>query len=316
MSTETEQQEQVVTEETSQVLVGDLLREQREKQGMTQQEVADRLRLRLSIIKSIDENNLEFDQVATFTRGYLRSYAKAVSLDEKVLMQALDGAEEAQHAPQAMQSFSRKTKRDRHDRRIMKLSWVIFVAIFGISAVWWYQNQQDTLEEASQQDAAQLEMSEPVAGVAQPLQLGDESVTEEVQPEPVAVDEPVVQETEEVTTSATEETAAPELVVEDVTPEPVAQPLVVAEPPAPQPVTAGGLLVMNFAADCWVQVKDASGKTLVTGVKKAGQNLQVQGQTPYSVVLGAPEGVKMTFASEPVDLSGYTSGKVARFTLP
>ncbi|MGL5109148.1 MAG: RodZ domain-containing protein, partial [Vibrio ordalii] len=29
-----------------------------------------------------------------------------------------------------------------------------------------------------------------------------------------------------------------------------------------------------------------------------------------------PESVSMTFASEPVDLSGYTSGKVARFTLP
>lgn len=63
-------------------------------------------------------------------------------------------------------------------------------------------------------------------------------------------------------------------------------------------------------------MKDASGKTLSTGVKKAGQSVSVSGQRPYKLVLGAPEGVSITLASEPVDLSGYTSGKVARLTLP
>ncbi|CSC30054.1 Putative HTH-type transcriptional regulator yfgA [Vibrio cholerae] len=73
---------------------------------------------------------------------------------------------------------------------------------------------------------------------------------------------------------------------------------------------------MNFSADCWIQVKDATGKTLSTGVKKAGQSVSLSGQRPYKLVLGAPEGVSITLASEPVDLSGYTSGKVARLTLP
>jgi cytoskeleton protein RodZ len=73
---------------------------------------------------------------------------------------------------------------------------------------------------------------------------------------------------------------------------------------------------MSFSADCWIQVKDATGKTLAIGVKDAGYSLTLAGEPPYSIILGAPEGVTMTFASEPVDLSGYTSGKVARFTLP
>jgi cytoskeleton protein RodZ len=75
-------------------------------------------------------------------------------------------------------------------------------------------------------------------------------------------------------------------------------------------------LVMQFSADCWIQVKDAAGKTLSTGIKKVGQTLNFSGTAPYKVILGAPESVSMTFASEPVDLSGYTSGKVARITLP
>ncbi|WP_229767170.1 RodZ domain-containing protein, partial [Vibrio cholerae] len=101
---------------------------------------------------------------------------------------------------------------------------------------------------------------------------------------------------------------------------PVTQPE--AAPSAPsQPVSsstesASALLVMNFSADCWIQVKDATGKILSTGVKKAGQSVSLSGQRPYKLVLGAPEGVSITLASEPVDLSGYTSGKVARLTLP
>lgn len=311
MSTEQEETVKVEVEETSQVLVGDLLREQREKRGMTQQEVADRLCLKLSMVKSIDQNNLEFDQVATFTRGYLRSYAKVVGLDEKVLLAALDGAGEAQHVPQEMQSFSRKTRRDRHDRRIMKISWLIFAIIFGISAIWWYQNQQDTLEESSLQDA-----NEPVAGVVQPLLLDQDEATENaaVETEPASEQLPttaVLDDAEPVTEQA--EAVTIEL-AEPVVEEPA--PVAVASAPETEVAGAEPSLAMSFDADCWVQVKDASGNTLVTGVKKAGQSLNVKGQTPYSIVLGAPEGVKMTFASEPVDLSGYTSGKVARFTLP
>ena len=72
---------------------------------------------------------------------------------------------------------------------------------------------------------------------------------------------------------------------------------------------------MSFTTDCWIQVKDANGKTLVVGTRKPGQDVSLIGEAPFSIILGAPEGVSMTFASEPVDLSGYTAGKVARFTL-
>ncbi|WP_407047469.1 RodZ domain-containing protein [Vibrio cholerae] len=58
------------------------------------------------------------------------------------------------------------------------------------------------------------------------------------------------------------------------------------------------------------------GQNTVNGCEKAGQSVSLSGQRPYKLVLGAPEGVSITLASEPVDLSGYTSGKVARLTLP
>jgi len=325
MSTETENNNTEMEQPLPPVTqAGDLLREKREKLGLSQKEIADRLRLRLSIIESIDNNNYEFDQVATFTRGYLRSYAKAVSLDEKLVLSALNHTNEAQHTEQEMQSFSRKTKREKNDSRIMKLTWAIFVVIIGISSIWWYQNQQDTLNETIDEGSVEINITEEPAS---PAVISEPVVEQEaidlvpVEQETVVIEEtpaePAGQATPaqeaEVTAEASEQPEVVEAVAETATETeaPVAEQ---ASTPTTDSVVSP--LTMSFRADCWIQVKDATGATLATGVKKAGREFELLGEAPFSIILGAPEGVSMTFAGEPVDLSGYTSGKVARFTLP
>ena len=149
--------------------------------------------------------------------------------------------------------------------------------------------------------------------------VGEDAI-EALDSTPAPVTEEVVS-TEPVTTEIVEETQ-PVQPVQPTQPAPVSEtkevvkPEPVKETATTEQVAAANLLVMSFTDDCWIQVKDASGKTLSTGVKKAGQSLNLSGNLPYSVILGAPENVSMTLASEPVDLSGYTSGKVARFNLP
>jgi cytoskeleton protein RodZ len=331
MSTEIENNEkEELVENVSTVQAGDMLRNKREELGMSQEEIADRLRLRLSIIKSIDENNYEFDQVATFTRGYLRSYAKAVSLDEKEVLASLDGFKEAQHSDHQMQSFSRKTKREKHDSRIMKLTWVIFVVIIGISSVWWYQNQQDTLMDVSETEVPLETVADEVVEIAPALNANepaspDRSQFEQSEPNVEAITVPATTEVSEATSvNPTEE------IVEDVaessqegTSEVVAevvaeveQEIVITEVESEPVEKSDNELFLSFSADCWIQIKDADGKSLATGVKKAGTTLRFSEKAPYSIILGAPEGVSMTFANEPVNLSGYNTGKVARFTLP
>ncbi|CAH6856008.1 putative Cytoskeleton protein RodZ [Vibrio chagasii] len=298
---------------------GTLLKNQREALGLTQKQISDRLKLRISLIQQIEENQFESDQVATFMRGYIRSYAKYVNLDEKVVLNALRHSGDAQHEDQEMLSFSRKTKTEKHNSRIMLLTWGIFAVIVGISSLWWWQNQQqDTLS----QSLANTESSEELA------------VEESLDPEFASL-EVIEAEQNDAAASVIEDTeglaaisdAADTSAALDVTDE---QPAVDAEPAVeletveattapettPTPEVTTKALTMQFTADCWIQVKDATGKTLSTGIKKAGQSLNLSGTAPYKVILGAPEGVSMTFASEPVDLSGYTSGKVARITLP
>ena len=330
MNTEHKEQENPIVEETSTVEQeaafvepGTLLREKREALGLTQQQVADRLRLRLSIVQNLEANNFESDLVATFIRGYLRSYAKAVGLKESEVLQAYEKSTAAEPQEQTMQSFSKKTKRAKHDSHIMTITWVILVILIGMSSLWWWQNHRDSGFEADKDaevsavlsNESSLQDSRNDQEFATVSELTEESGEEPVEPFSPADEVQAVEQTEEPA-------------VEDVEPAiseqaPVAaeeEPAVVEEPVAEAPVVeqadASNLLTLSFSADCWIQVKDATGKTLSTGIKQAGQTLNLRGQKPLQVILGAPESVSMTFASEPVDLSGYTSGKVARLTLP
>ena len=310
MNTEHETQTQPKETVAPAIEAGTLLKNKRESLGLTQKQISDRLKLRVTLIQQIEENQFESDQVATFMRGYIRSYAKYVNLDEKVVLNALHHAGDAQHQEQEMLSFSRKTKTEKHNSRIMILTWSIFAVIAGISSLWWWQNQQqDTLS----QFLANTESSE---GLVVEEALDPELTSLEViEAEQNTAQLSATESTDELTVISAAEASENIEQAEDT--QDVAEvPPVAAESETVTPEPVANELVMQFSADCWIQVKDAAGKTLSTGIKKAGQTLNLSGTAPYKVILGAPEGVSMTFASEPVDLSGYTSGKVARITLP
>ncbi len=87
-------------------------------------------------------------------------------------------------------------------------------------------------------------------------------------------------------------------------------------PTAPVTVAAGeGLLQINFSADCWVQVADASGRVLVSVVKHKGESLQMTGKAPLDLRLGFARGAQVTYNGAPVSLTAVTSGGTARIKL-
>ena len=266
MNTEHETQTQTKETVAPAIEAGTLLKNKRESLGLTQKQISDRLKLRGTLIQQIEENQFESDQVATFMRGYIRSYAKYVNLDEKVVLSALHHAGDAQHQEQEMLSFSRKTKTEKHNSRIMILTWSIFAVIAGISSLWWWQNQQqDTLS----QSLVNTESSEELV-VEESL---DPELTslEVIEAEQNTETSPVTENSDDLLTvvSAAEASENVEQVeqtqdVAEVTP-------VAAESETVTPEPVANELVMQFSADCWIQVKDEAGKTLSTGIKKAGQ---------------------------------------------
>ncbi|MCL7679692.1 helix-turn-helix domain-containing protein, partial [Klebsiella pneumoniae] len=61
----------------------------REQLGLSQQVVAERLCLKVSTVRDIEEDKAPADLASTFLRGYIRSYARLVHVPEEELMPML-----------------------------------------------------------------------------------------------------------------------------------------------------------------------------------------------------------------------------------
>ncbi|KHP84597.1 hypothetical protein QS30_20185 [Salmonella enterica subsp. enterica serovar Senftenberg] len=59
------------------------LRNAREQLGLSQQAVAERLCLKVSTVRDIEEDKAPSDLASTFLRGYIRSYARLVHVPEE-----------------------------------------------------------------------------------------------------------------------------------------------------------------------------------------------------------------------------------------
>lgn len=317
MSTENKELEQ--KEDNHNALPGEILRQRREELGLSQKDISERLRLKVSVIENIESNHFDSHHVATFIRGYFRSYAKAVGIKEKDILSALEQSGRGQHKEQPMHSFSQKTKKQQHDSHIMRLTWGILIVILGISSVWWWQNHQlDTLTPASlssQQEESTINDTDELTDDSSSLDTTEMVVESSEQDSK----DSVVNQPQETTVEVAVDEQVP---TTDDAPKSTSE---IAEPTQtesqeiaqmPKEQKSENVLAMQFKDDCWIQVKDSSGSVLATGLKKAGESLTLTGKAPYSIILGAPEGVSISLADEPVDLSRYTPGKVARLTLP
>lgn len=83
-----------------------------------------------------------------------------------------------------------------------------------------------------------------------------------------------------------------------VAPEPL------AENQQPAAASVDGRLVVEFTADCWVEVQNSAGRTLVAQLYRPGETLDLTGDGPLRVVIGAVSAVSsIRYGGEPVDLS-------------
>ncbi|UIP27291.1 cytoskeleton protein RodZ [Photobacterium sp. TLY01] len=329
----TEQNEEQVTEDV--IRPGDMLRQAREQLGYSQKDVASRLRLRMSVIDDIENNRFDEAQMATFTRGYVRSYAKFVGLDVNEVLSKLESIGQGQPQAQTMQSFSRKTKREKHDNRVMGLTWLLGAVIVGMTAAWWWQTEQKTETPviSEQVSPGNPPLDESLAGTVDDMAetLNNEDVSaiaegatqempadEQYSDAPTGDDLPLNTFDDALNNTVSEGNIPADSVIDDdgnVLFDEANEALitdatsVAQEAPAPD-------LKLTFNGDCWIDIRDANGKQLDTGIKSSGDVVAIDGQAPFKIVLGAPSVVTMSFKGEPVDLSGYPAGRVARLKLP
>ena len=306
---------------------GKLLREGREAKGMSEQEVATNLNLRVTLVKEIEQDKFDSRTASTFTRGYLKTYAKLVGVSEERVVAGYDqlvGTHEVQYAE--MYSFSRRTKLEANENRLRTFSWIFCVLLAGGLFYWFWSQPAEkpavvkldesqlpasaatgTQSVAAQNtpadepmDPATVEAANPVEGtIAAPApegQSGEDKVSAAVTTNAAtSAAQPVAPATDTVTTTAADSSAAQT---------------------APAAVAATQGLVISFAGDCWIKVVDASGKVLLEGLSRKGDTKPLDGKQPFKLTIGAPKAVSITFMGAAVNMKQFPVGRVARFTLP
>ncbi|WBM71682.1 cytoskeleton protein RodZ [Buttiauxella sp. WJP83] len=318
---------------------GERLRTAREELGLSQQAVAERLCLKVSTVRDIEDDKAPADLASTFLRGYIRSYARLVRIPEEELLPMMAKQAPIKAAKVApMQSFSLGKRRKKRDGWLMTFTWLVLFVVVGLTGAWWWQNhkaQQEEISTMADQSSAELSASNSNSQSV-PLNTSDAPATDTSAQQPVQApatqSAPATDSTQNLAPAATAQQTTPADSSAVVSPSQVpAENVQATTPPAPNatlptdqaavttPATATAdpnALVMNFNADCWLEVTDATGKKLFSGMQRKDGNLNLAGQAPYKLKIGAPAAVQIQFQGKPVDLSRFIrTSQVARLTV-
>lgn len=297
---------------------GQLLRNAREQLGWTREQVASRIHLRLTLIAAIESDTYDKHTSHTFIRGYLRTYAKLVGIPEETILAAYDKLGLTPPDNIDMQSFSRRSRQQANDSRLKVVTWLVILVLIGLSVAWWWQST--ARRSAGDEALAATEMSASTSVAATDTVPGTESlapVTDATEP---AIDAAAPAAVSDATSTLAPESAVlpeenPSAAVSTQAESSTSDVAATDESAASEPVSAPQLK-MSFTADCWLDVKDANGKTLYSGLKKANDELVLEGAEPLKLIVGAPMAVKLEYKGQSFDMSRYNNGRTARFSLP
>ncbi len=326
----TEQQDPIHQATATPDSPGQLLRAAREARGLTQPEVASRLNLRVSLVRDIEEDRFDQRTASTFTRGYLKTYAKLVGASEERVVAAYEqlGLTEVKYAE--MHSFSGRNRLEANENRMRIGGWLLcFALVAGV--LYWIMgrpaekpavvkmDEQTLFDSANTSNTSADENDGQTVLLAQPI---DSAV---IEPAPVvsaasdaavsaAVTTPVVTESTPVAPSA----AVAPVTVSAALAAPAPTPATTANVTAATDVAVAdkSALVISYSGPCWLEIKDATGKKVVSATRHAGQRDVLTGKAPFRLNIGAPKYVAISFMGEAVDMTRFPVGRPARFELP
>mgnify|MGYP000745963561 CR=1 FL=1 len=326
---------------------GQILSEAREKMGLTQQQVADKLNFRTTLVKDIEADNFDHSLPATFNRGYLKNYAKLVEVSADEILAGYEMLNVAKKQGAEMQSFSKQTKKQAENNLVMWISYLILALLIGSTALWWIQDTNKSDSDNNPANNAAIHSAENKGNATSSNKLNDDLPSETA--ENSAINPATV-----TTLSQTLKDDAPSQLKAEDNSEIESASTLANNSEEKSPITSNlmdstsienqaagetsnteqsdSALANNesneidfgpleaatfvFSGDCWVNIYDATGERIAWGIKKSGYVMNISGQAPFTITLGKPELVSIEFENETVDMSQFSRGNIAKFNLP
>jgi cytoskeleton protein RodZ len=269
--------------------VGQQLRAAREARNMSLAEAAQSLKLAPRQVEALEAEDWAALPGNTMIRGFVRNYARLLNIDSDLLMRGLDAAQLQQtlHLEiSAGTSASLPQAGRRVERRdylavlagLLLLSLAV-LAYFYVPADFWREKIGGLLGRGASQ--APVEEPAPPPVVAVPKAAVGESVTVLATPHATLLSDMTAP------ARATGGAAAP----------------------------AGGGLKLSFAQPAWVEVRDGRGQTIFAELGSAGSQREIDGQPPFSLVVGNAAHVRLEYRGRAIELAPRSKDDVARLTV-
>lgn len=330
---------------------GAILRAAREAQGLTVVDIAERIKFSARQVEALESDDQSHLPQGTFLRGFIRSYARVLQLDESTVLETLPsqseqhpiGADEHSHS----EAFQTVVSTRNYSRYLFVGAFVF--ALASALFVWSHRDspklERAVIEEvklpesavsavpasaavvsgvlavsAVQMPIALVKVAEPVV---QPAPKDKPKVTEQkakeietkakvVEPKPnVAEPKPVVVE------SKTKPVEAAKAVKPPVVAAPTAVPAATGKPdPALARLQKRPIHVV-FLEEAWVQIIDTHGEVLLARTNPAGSEKWIGGgpRAPYQVSIGKAKSVRLFYNGREVDLSRYNQSGLVHLEL-
>ena len=280
--------------------MGEILARARVAQGLTLDDVAQQLKFGARQIDALEHGRFENLPGSTFARGMVRSYARLLKLDAEALLDQVAGKFEVPDADRLATRYREPVPFSDGSRRsnitYAALSVAILLVVAGVLYGW--QQERSGATRLNFVPAARAPLEPPRTAQVSPP------------PRPAAATPPSIASTDAgagsnagSSASASAGTASPPAPSESST------------APAPAATPAVGRIALHFDAESWVEIRDGSGKVLLSQLNPAGSEKVVQGTPPFSVVVGNAQHVQLTYDGQAFDLAPHIRVEVARFTL-
>lgn len=294
---------------TSSPSVGERLQQAREAKKYSVSEVAAQLRLTKDIVTYMETQQWDKLNGRTYARGYFASYVKFLGLpfDE---MLAVFNLEYTASEPSLNLMQRGRSQDEKHFPWFMLALIAIVMLVIWLAFQQWQQTQE--LQQTSlTDDAEQVETDDTFSP----------SVVDALDAQPVSSNtplqsQPTAKTAAELGTSENnlDEITATEAMSTAAGPSQNEQNPAAAESEGPL-ATEESTLQLSFSGECWLEVTNADSQVLVSKVMRAEQSILLKSDQPLNILLGRSDVATVTFNDQPVDLSPYTEGDVARLTL-
>ncbi|MFT7260375.1 MAG: cytoskeleton protein RodZ [Glaciecola sp.] len=318
------------TVESTQATPGQQLKKGREAQGLTQQQVADSLHLRLGNIQDIESDTHKPGVSITFTKGYVRIYAKLLNMPVEPLLENFDVLHQGEKQPAKLQSFSQRVAKQANDDRWMMVTYLIVFLVIASLVIWWYQqsdksimNRLNLFNNNGTEQSSNINEGQSVNAMNNNLNMPDEIAIreEDIKRQSESTNASNVIDSQNAADNGFDE-ANNEIEKSEVDNPFVGESDDSASNLGSQSIDGYNInsdgtvdVIFTFKEDCWLSVKDAGGEVMAVGVKVKGRVMAVRGIPPISVNMCPPSIVDIDFAGTPVDLSQYRRGVPVQFEL-